>query len=96
MKRKFVIGLIIAFMALTGCSSNKNTAEPSATTAAAPAETQASSIPTEAPTPAPKKLSDTEAVALDYVNIFLNGSDSEAKKPSLQTTSIRMPSRCFK
>lgn len=89
MERKFVISLIIAFMALSGCSSDKNTAESPASTAAASAETQASSVspsetpapePTIAPTPAPKKLSDTEAVALEYVNVFLNGSDGEAKK----------------
>lgn len=88
MERKFVIGLIIAFVALTGCSSDKNTAESTASTAAATAESQATTNasetptpePTLAPTPAPKKLSATEAVALEYVNIFINGSDGEAKK----------------
>ncbi|WP_051051681.1 hypothetical protein [Paenibacillus sonchi] len=80
MEKKIVIGLIIAFAALTGCSSDKNTAEPAASSAAVSTESQPSASPTEAPTAAPKKLSDTEKVALDYVNTFLNGSDMEAKK----------------
>lgn len=91
-------------MTLTGCSSDKNTAESATTTAAAPAEIQAStspsqttaSEPTLAPAPEPKKLSETEAVALDYVNIFLNGADAEAKKSSFLKMSIRMLSHYLK
>lgn len=91
MERKFVIILILAFMALSGCSSDNNTAEPATSPAAASAETPAPASPsvepapaptpepTAAPTPAPKKLSGTEAVALEYVKTFLNGTDEEAK-----------------
>ncbi|ASA25152.1 hypothetical protein [Paenibacillus donghaensis] len=80
MEKKIVICLLIAFTALTGCSSDKNAAEPTASSAVALAESQASASPSEAPKSAAKKLSDSEAVALDYVNTFLNGSDLEAKK----------------
>jgi hypothetical protein len=76
LEKKIVIGMIIAFTAITGCSSDKNTGEPATSSAAVSTESQASASPTEAP----KKLSDTEKVALDYVNTFLNGSDMEAKK----------------
>ncbi|WP_060861931.1 hypothetical protein [Paenibacillus riograndensis] len=80
MEKKIVISLIIAFAALTGCSSDKNTAEPAASSAAVSTESQPSASPTEAPTAVPKKLSDTEKLALDFINTFLNGSDLEAKK----------------
>lgn len=80
MEKRIIISLVIAFTALTGCSSDKNASKPTASSAVALAASQSSASPTEAPTAAPKKLSATEAVALDYVNIFVNGSDMEAKK----------------
>ncbi|WNS42014.1 hypothetical protein [Paenibacillus sp. MMS20-IR301] len=93
MKKKFVISIIITLIALTGCSPDKNTAEPAADQTADSTEAPGSATPAEAPalestpaptkapkpTPAPKKMSGTEAVALEYVHTFVNGTDDEAK-----------------
>lgn len=80
MKTKLAILLLLTAAALTGCGSdnNGNNTEKS-NNASQPINGQ-----TAAPSKAPKKLSAAENVALDYVNIFLNGSDEEAKKTFIQ------------
>ncbi|MDT3427789.1 hypothetical protein J2Z22_003365 [Paenibacillus forsythiae] len=66
MKKQVIWGLIIATSLVSGCSAKGNNQESSPTAA----------IETEKP----RKLSDSEKIALEYVTVFLNGTDLEAKK----------------
>ncbi|WP_336772284.1 hypothetical protein [Paenibacillus sp. MMO-58] len=84
MKKKFkslsmsVLIVTVAAVVMSGCGSTKEDATPATSTAV-------TSTAPASPTPSPeaKKLSKEEQIALDYVNIYLNGSDAEAKKKFL-------------
>ncbi|WP_052410310.1 hypothetical protein [Paenibacillus durus] len=82
MKKWIILCLIISISVLSGCSSTDNSSEDTSAVSPATTESKASGEPsdqTTASTPE-KKLSDSEKLALEYVNVFLNGSDLEAKK----------------
>lgn len=83
MKKQLFFCIIITTVILSGCSSSKNNS--SEDTGASPTATESatSAIPSTSPTTSPepqKELSDSEKLALEYVETFLNGSDIEAKK----------------
>lgn len=84
MKIKAFLCIVATIVLLTGCGSSKSNSEEKNTTSTEvtqPSEATADSSKTAAATPVPeKKLSESEKLALDYVEIFLNGSDIEAKK----------------
>ncbi|WP_449602750.1 hypothetical protein [Paenibacillus sp. Marseille-Q9583] len=83
MKIKAFLCIVATIVLLTGCGSSKSNSEEKKTTSAevTQSEATADSSKTAAATPVPeKKLSESEKLALDYVEIFLNGSDIEAKK----------------
>lgn len=83
MKIKAFLCIVATLVLLTGCGSSKTDSEEKNTTATGVTQSEATADPAKstAATPAPKKkLSDSEKLAVDYVEIFLNGSDIEAKK----------------
>lgn len=83
MKIKAFLCIVATIVLLTGCGSSKSNSEEKNTTSTevTQSEATADSLKTAAATPVPeKKLSESEKLALDYVEIFLNGSDIEAKK----------------
>ncbi len=83
MKIKAYLCIVATIVLLTGCGSSKSNLEEKNTTSTEVTQSEATtdSSKTAAATPVPeKKLSKSEKLALDYVEIFLNGSDIEAKK----------------
>lgn len=72
MKKILVISLMFAFALLVGCSNNVPESEPAAANAATaqPEETKAPE----------QKLTEAEQLALDYVKIYINGTDLEANE----------------
>jgi len=84
------VAIVLTLVAvLAACGSNKKeNAEPTVTPVSAtpsnavstePSETTESS-PSSEPSPSAKELSDEENMALDYINVYINGSDLDAKK----------------
>ncbi|MEK3788073.1 hypothetical protein [Paenibacillus sp. FSL K6-1230] len=73
MKKHIFLCLASATIILSGCGSQKASTEPS-NAASAPISAESSNSVVE------KVLTDNEKMALEYINVFLNGSDQEARE----------------
>lgn len=86
MKKSIISSLLVFLLVIiTGCGSVDNSEpKPSATVEIVKKEIETTKVePTVEPTVEPvqgKELTADEQLALDYVNIYLNGSDIDAKK----------------
>ncbi|MNB83173.1 hypothetical protein D3C75_300040 [compost metagenome] len=80
MNKKAFLCIVATIVILSGCGSSTTNSEKKNTTSTGVTPSEATASPSE-PTPEPKKkLTASEKLALNYVEIFLNGSDIEAKK----------------
>lgn len=91
MNKSILFSVMLTFALLAGCSKDtneKDTPTPTATTTTTPAEqVKETKEPTKEPTPTAspeakkdKKRTADEQLSLDYINVYLNGTDVEAKK----------------
>ncbi|WP_438351583.1 hypothetical protein ACP8HI_13635 [Paenibacillus sp. FA6] len=81
MKRSIIFTVILAFVILTGCSNNSSDAPATEVTANPQAEEiETPEVKPEIEVKKEKKLSLEEQLAIQYVNVYLNGTDIEAKK----------------
>lgn len=83
MKKYIIFTLVLTFVVLTGCSNNSS--EAAVNTVAEKPQVEGVQTPEEKPVPEVEvekvqKLTPGEQLAIDYVNVYLNGTDVEAKK----------------
>lgn len=83
MKKKVMLCIIVTAAILSGCSSTKNKSDSVNAVSTEVTNSESSTTPSDTPsatTKPEKKLTDSEKLALEYVDTYLNGSDIEAKK----------------
>lgn len=82
MNKKAFICIAATLVILSGCGNSKTSSEETNNTqSTGVTQSETTKSPAEStPEPKKKKLSASEKLALNYVEIFLNGSDLEAKK----------------